>query len=102
MVDEFGAFAARSPCTGAPFWKYKQAVQREIGAGIDGEDGRRLAEIAMISADWDNAGIERHTRAEETECPAQPDRTSRYNPPHGSLGLQALLSILNGQVDIHP
>jgi hypothetical protein len=60
VVHKLRTFLAGSPCAGATSRKHGHAIQYEIGARIDSEHGRRLTEIAMISADGHDARLEVH------------------------------------------
>lgn len=93
-VHQLSTLPARSP-RACPSGEHRKAVDQEIRARIDGEHGRRLAEIAMVAAEID-ARDESHTSGGRRPCSAQPDRIGRLHPPH-KHGLKGIPQLRNNE-----
>lgn len=51
LVYQLSALPARPPCASCPSKEYRKTIVKEIRTGIDREHWRRLAEVAVVTAE---------------------------------------------------
>lgn len=51
LIYEFSTLLAGSPCASSTSKEYRKTIVKKIRAGIDRKHGRRLAEVAVVTAE---------------------------------------------------